>query len=728
MRNRFEILQALESIFLKIQNKITKLNPGSVLYSLFYSVSSEIESVYSELDTLKTNSYISTATDEYLDNLIFGFSKLERIEGRRAFGYVVLEVIDAVIDTTDKINSLKISFPYYDILNDSITLYQGISSLTVPNKTGTFNYYIIPPISFLTTFNNLQFFENNSLTQRQYIVDYFISVLRQKFLQNTGKKLTHIVLPIVSEETGKDKNLDLFSINTIISFGNTKFKVTNNYEYRLEENDLIVDVDGIGKTEGSLYILKENAIIGGGTDKETDDEYRSRFYLYLNSLSKGTTPAIEEKVKEVLGNVQYKIIKTSYPGIINLYLDSKKPISAPFVSIISNKLEEVKPAGTQINVLLPKTIYINVLSDFSLQSKLDESLLNSLKTFISDKIIDSLEIGKPLLKSNLEEIFVSIKSENFTINDYQNVYVGYSLTQELFSLYKRNYFELLKVLFYDKQNPVLPTTGFFNYLANKYSLGASPTELQLFNVFSYEDLLYILYNGYISMYNLTLHTSNRFVSFIDTNFSVTGSSFKIKHAPRFSLEFFIEKIKNGEATLTTKVFPTRNTEALLNETIKDFCKNIDDSMCLRNIAKTINSSTTIASNSPSASAIQRLKYSINEEYANNRIIAISLEDIKNQSSVLYQYYLIKFLTVPISSGNDIELCDSFNLTDYCSSGSIINQFDLKLFFFFLNDIKYYKLIDVDVLPLRENEVIRIYSSSLIDNINNKYFIGINSRI
>lgn len=196
MRNRFEILNSLENIFLRIQNKIVKINPGSVLYSLFYSVSSELEAVYNELDNLKTNSYVSTASGDYLDNLIFGFSKLERVKGRRALGYVVLEAIDAVLDSTAKIENIKFSFPFYDINNQTLTTYPGNSAVAIATKLGTFEYYILPPISLLKDLNNPEYYEINPATNRQYIADYLVASIRQKFLQNRTKYFKYLVLPI----------------------------------------------------------------------------------------------------------------------------------------------------------------------------------------------------------------------------------------------------------------------------------------------------------------------------------------------------------------------------------------------------------------------------------------------------------------------------------------------------------------------------------------------------
>lgn len=104
MRSRFEILQALENIFLRVQDKITKINPGSVLRSLFYSVSVELENAYTELDELKKNSFIATASGEYLDNLIYGFSGLRRKIGKRSMGYVFLKTVGFSFDSIESID------------------------------------------------------------------------------------------------------------------------------------------------------------------------------------------------------------------------------------------------------------------------------------------------------------------------------------------------------------------------------------------------------------------------------------------------------------------------------------------------------------------------------------------------------------------------------------------------------------------------------------------------
>ena len=729
MRNRFEILSSLESIFLRIQNKIVKINPGSVLYSLFYSFSSELEAVYDELDNLKTNSYIATASGEYLDNLIFGFSKLERIKGRRALGYVVLEVIDTVIDSTAKIENIKFSFPFYDIKTRNLTVYPGNNVVAIATKLGTFEYYILPPISLLKDLNSAEYYELNPTTNRQYIADYLVSSIKQKFLQSGQRYFKYLVLPIVSFDIGEDKNLDISEINTVISFGNLKFKITNNYDYFIDlNNDLLVDIDGAGNFDGNTFLLKENSFISGGSNQESDDSYRSRFYLYLNSLTRGTFSAIEEKLKEVLGDIKFKLYQTSYPGVINLYIDTNKPISSAFTSVISTGLSEVKPAGTQINILLPKNVYINVLSDLYLPNKLDASSLSIIKSSVYKDVSSIVEIGKNLTISDVEQSLLKLKDSQI-INNYENLYIGYTTTNELFSVYKKNYFNLLRHIFYKKDSPYSTFSSnnpFLAYLRNLYNDNTLSEEV-LFDRFSYNDFLNILKNGYIGLYFLDFGSS--YVSFINSSFSVSSNPpyelFLNRYAPRFDLKNFVEKIKTGEATLTSETNPTRPLESLLNTAIVGFCKNIDSEACLRRLALQL-SNTSAVSN---GTFLERLKYYIQDDYTNNsRVIAISLKDIKDFSEILYDYYLIKLMTLPIPSDNDIELCDQFGLTQYCTNNDPVSPYEFKVYYSFLNDIKYYKLMDVDNLFINANEIVRIYSSSLIEYLNTKFFVGVNSAL
>lgn len=90
MKTLSEIRRSLISFYSAIQNRITDFSIGSVAGGLMYSFSASLESVYADLEEIKRQSYIATATGEYLDKLIFGTFQFPRRPATRATGYVVV--------------------------------------------------------------------------------------------------------------------------------------------------------------------------------------------------------------------------------------------------------------------------------------------------------------------------------------------------------------------------------------------------------------------------------------------------------------------------------------------------------------------------------------------------------------------------------------------------------------------------------------------------------------
>jgi uncharacterized phage protein gp47/JayE len=90
MRTLSEIRRNIVSFYSAIQDRITDFSIGSVIGSIFYAFSSSLERVYLELEEIRKQAYVATATGEYLDKLIEGTFQLKRSASTRATGYVVV--------------------------------------------------------------------------------------------------------------------------------------------------------------------------------------------------------------------------------------------------------------------------------------------------------------------------------------------------------------------------------------------------------------------------------------------------------------------------------------------------------------------------------------------------------------------------------------------------------------------------------------------------------------
>jgi hypothetical protein len=649
MRSRFEILQALEDIFLRVQDKITKINPGSVLRSLFYSVSVELENAYTELEDLKKNSFIATATGEYLDNLIYGFSGLRRKIGKRSMGYVFLKTVGFSFDSMESIDRVRFAFPFWDPENDTLIVYPNTPSISVMNDRGDLSsYYILPPLRFLP-FTEDMFVEVDG---EQNISRMYKNFLKTVFLR-TNKPITLLILPIISSDYGQDKNLLPSRINENIVFFGRKFLAKNDISIQIDTSTTaFADFDGAAKLsdDGLMVTIGENAFVTGGQDRETDEEYRARFVSYINSLPRGTLDSLEFALRTFLSENEYVISTSEYPGIVNVYINSEKIFNDAITSPLEQVLENYKPVGTIVNILRVKPIYFNVLFDAIFTKELDVTLTENLKNEIykrikSEEKIQSEGIDVFKISSKILEVASDIKE----LSSVNNVYIGLTLTQQLFDKYKNTINDALRNM---------------SSSSNEYSF-----------------YIQKLINGDINLFIL---------EYDDTN-GVRGS-FRTPGYPKYPLKEVVKMIKSGffDGLYTPGSSDDLRLRGLI-QSIKNTCKDISDEMCLRNIAK--------------------------QNYSGPAFSwSIKLKDIKLTNKIIYNYYYIKFLTLPIESSNDEEVCDDLGTSGNC--------YEEKIKMFILNDVQYERYRDIDFLKTGVYSVPKIYIDPFDDVFNVKYAIGI----
>lgn len=650
MRSRFEILQALETIFLRVQDKITKINPGSVLRSLFYSVSVELEDVYKELDDLKKNSFIATASGEYLDNLVYGFSGLKRKVGKRSIGYVFLKTVGFSFDSIDSIERSRFIFPYWEPTSDTLIVYPNTPSIEVMNDRGDLtSYYILPPLRFMP-FTEDMFIE---ISGEQNISRMYKNFLKSEFLK-TNKPITLLILPIISADYGLDKNLLPSRINENVVFYGRKFLAKNDISTQIDLGTTIfADYDGVSMISNDMKLISigENAFISGGQNQETDEEYRTRFVDYINSLPKGTLSSLDFAIKTFLPENEYIISSSEYPGIVNIYINSEKIINSAITFPLENILKDYKPVGTIVNILTVKPIYFNVLFDVLTSKEIDINIAENLKTEIFKKLkseerIQSGGIDVFKISSRILEISSGISD----VNSIGNVYIGLTLTQQIFDKYKNTINMAL-------QN-----------IANSSN--------------SYSAYIQQLLDGNVSL----------FVLEYNANTGLSGS-FISNTYPRYPLKEVVKMIKSGffDGLYQSGTDDDIRLRGLVQK-VKEFCRNISDDMCLRSITR--------------------------QNYSGDSFRwEVKLKDLKLTNKVIYNYYYTKFLTLPIESSNDEEICDDLGI-------SSSNCYEEKIKMFMLNDIQYERYRDIDFLQTGTYSTPKIYVDPFDDVFNVKYTIGI----
>lgn len=672
MRNKIEILNALESIFLSIQNKINNVKPGSVIHSIFYSLASVLEDAYERLEEVKNNSYVHTATGEYLDQLVYGLSKLERIPGRRAFGYVALSPVNVVFDSVENIESLNnIVFSNYNLTNNTLYMPPLKTSFFVSTVSGVNEYVLLPPLKYLVKYQDNFYYEINPNTGKQRIAEIFTNQIKSYLLQNPDKLVKYIILPAISVEYGTDKNLLSSSINVILQAGNFKISLENNFDFLFDATrEIIVDIDSVAKVDNGVLILGESSEFRGGAFEETDEELRNRYWSYLNSLSKGTLSAIQNKLLEVLKNAKIQTYTSNVPGVIDIYLYSDTlPISSSLLLLATESLEEVKPAGVIVNLRIPRVNYINVIVDTS--DSITKNDVENIKLSLFNKI-KQLNIGEGFSYSKLWDF---LNSQNIK---FHNPYFGFFLDKELFELYKNNVKDFVCLNYYknDDEPDILP-----DFCESENSS------------FTYYDYLNLIREGNIAVF---LYEKTGRKSFI-TNFSYSQSGLSIQ-APRYPLKAIVKKVLNGE-----KIGDSQDQQNInpINEAINTVCRNVSVELCLKEVVRN----------------------GILNSQSNPQRIAITIKHIEKLDENYANYLRIKMMTLPISSSNDIELCESkINDYDYC----LTSAYEFKIFYTLLNDVQYIEYKDLEEIQ-KDTEIIRVFSSNELNKkYTTKYNIGVRS--
>lgn len=154
----------------------------------------------------------------------------------------------------------------------------------------------------------------------------------------------------------------------------------------------------VGSARTNVYI----GDLTGGSDSETDEQYRTRIGIWLSSRSSGSSSELVLKLLE-LDNVDRAFVKTSVGGIAEIWIDSVQ-------TLVDLEIEELKtyvlgfmPAGIFPVVVQAKRVPLNFelvvepLSGTRANLQTLTSTLNSVvRTFI-----DSLSVGDILLRDSL---------------------------------------------------------------------------------------------------------------------------------------------------------------------------------------------------------------------------------------------------------------------------------------------------------------------------------------
>ena len=179
------------------------------------------------------------------------------------------------------------------------------------------------------------------------------------------------------------------------------------------ENTITVVITG--DLQSSVTVNNSSAV-SDGTEQETDEEIKTRFQEYIQSLSKGTLSAIEYGAKTITGVLNAKAVD-HYLGEVYLYVwDINGNLTSTMKTAIEDILDNWRAGGIQVSVFAPTKTAVDVIL------KVQVSDLNAIDTATLTSTIEAnllalnntIELGKTL---NLSEIISTTMNSSIYITD-----------------------------------------------------------------------------------------------------------------------------------------------------------------------------------------------------------------------------------------------------------------------------------------------------------------------
>lgn len=174
-----EIYEKAVAYYTKIQDKVTDFTPTSIVGSILWAMSTNLASVYEELDEVSKNSFIKTASGKYLNRLIEGTFDFKRTGNTRSFGYVTLYGASPIQSPEE----FKLRCALYNRDEDELTYEQGAETFFSPEYQQTF--VLVAPLNadyVQTDQNGMPYVtiipKDNRPVYAQYLILPVVSILK----------------------------------------------------------------------------------------------------------------------------------------------------------------------------------------------------------------------------------------------------------------------------------------------------------------------------------------------------------------------------------------------------------------------------------------------------------------------------------------------------------------------------------------------------------------------
>ncbi|HBG5346189.1 TPA: baseplate J/gp47 family protein [Clostridioides difficile] len=186
-----------------------------------------------------------------------------------------------------------------------------------------------------------------------------------------------------------------------------KYNLPTNCEFKLVDN-----ISGVTK-------ITNTRSFEGGTDIETDEELKERFYkIQINQATSGNKAHYEEWALEVDGVYNVKVYpRWDGPGTVKILIfgENNQAVDSEVIERCKEYIEEEMPIGSTLTVATPSPLNISISATIKLEAGytldfIKESFLESINSYL-------ININKEIIYAKVSAILASVEG----LHDFSNL-------------------------------------------------------------------------------------------------------------------------------------------------------------------------------------------------------------------------------------------------------------------------------------------------------------------
>jgi uncharacterized phage protein gp47/JayE len=415
----------LRHYFSSIQKRITDFNIGSVIRDFFYSIATSIGSIYLIISNVYNAMFVSTAAGDDLDKLGTNYTLLRRTssqaEGEVTFYRTSPPTSDIIIPqstivrtiSTNTIQSVEFQTVsdvvlVKEVTAEQITYYRTYSEYNL----GSRKVFEIKEVTGTYSGNEGYTFEPE--------IDYVLDTSDES-------------QAVIEWKNKKPDDLSIFYVTYVPMSVDAQITAVVPGQ---SGNVIIGAITVMTARIAGIEFVSNYTSTAGGSDAESDIDFRNRITMFLSSLSKGVENSIMSAALSVPGVVNCKVVQPNPPnGFLTIYIDDgsgtatttmirnvKDKIDGTINGVSNSSVDSFRAIGVGVNVIAPsiKEIFVNfqVLASVGYETDtLQAEIIQALSQYLM-----GLASGMPVIRADVVRVVMQIEGvenlilDNSTIN------------------------------------------------------------------------------------------------------------------------------------------------------------------------------------------------------------------------------------------------------------------------------------------------------------------------